>query len=135
MYVVWVDLHKWWFCFASAAVQRAPHPAPSPSTHTASSSARAVLAIWFYAYNPPHSIAPHPTPPPRPASVSIVLASRFMYFAPHLAPLPPQALQEVIGPRTDIPAPDINTDERHMAWIFDQYSKLRGFAPAAVTGG
>ncbi|KXZ54119.1 hypothetical protein GPECTOR_5g220 [Gonium pectorale] len=45
-----------------------------------------------------------------------------------------QALQEVIGPRTDIPAPDINTDERHMAWIFDQYSRLRGFAPAAVTG-
>ncbi|GIL62997.1 hypothetical protein Vafri_17150 [Volvox africanus] len=45
-----------------------------------------------------------------------------------------QALQEVIGPRTDIPAPDINTSERHMAWIFDQYSKLRGFAPAAVTG-
>ncbi|EFJ44182.1 hypothetical protein VOLCADRAFT_65188 [Volvox carteri f. nagariensis] len=45
-----------------------------------------------------------------------------------------QALQEVIGPRTDIPAPDINTDERHMAWIFDQYSKLRGFTPAAVTG-
>ncbi|GLC46010.1 hypothetical protein PLESTF_000745900 [Pleodorina starrii] len=45
-----------------------------------------------------------------------------------------QALQEVIGPRTDIPAPDINTDERHMAWIFDQYSKLRGYAPAAVTG-
>ncbi|GIL69837.1 hypothetical protein Vretimale_10115 [Volvox reticuliferus] len=45
-----------------------------------------------------------------------------------------QALQEVIGPRTDIPAPDINTSEKHMAWIFDQYSKLRGFAPAAVTG-
>lgn len=45
-----------------------------------------------------------------------------------------QALQEVLGPQTDIPAPDINTDERHMAWIFDQYSKLRGFAPAAVTG-
>lgn len=45
-----------------------------------------------------------------------------------------QALQEVIGPHTDIPAPDINTDEHHMAWIFDQYSRLRGFAPAAVTG-
>ncbi|GFR47752.1 hypothetical protein Agub_g9517 [Astrephomene gubernaculifera] len=45
-----------------------------------------------------------------------------------------QALQEVIGPRTDIPAPDINTDERHMSWIFDQYSRLRGFTPAAVTG-
>ncbi|KAG2437453.1 hypothetical protein HXX76_006103 [Chlamydomonas incerta] len=45
-----------------------------------------------------------------------------------------QALQDVIGPHTDIPAPDINTDEHHMAWIFDQYSRLRGFSPSAVTG-
>ncbi|PNH10330.1 Glutamate dehydrogenase A, partial [Tetrabaena socialis] len=45
-----------------------------------------------------------------------------------------QAMREVLGPRIDIPAPDINTDERHMAWLFDEFSKLKGFAPAAVTG-
>lgn len=39
-----------------------------------------------------------------------------------------------IGPDVDIPAPDMNTDARVMAWIFDQYSKRHGFCPAVVTG-
>lgn len=43
-------------------------------------------------------------------------------------------LHEVIGPNTDIPAPDVNTNAQVMAWIMDQYSKYNGFTPAVVTG-
>lgn len=43
-------------------------------------------------------------------------------------------IAEFIGPHTDIPAPDVNTDAGVMAWIFDEYSKREGFAPAVVTG-
>lgn len=43
-------------------------------------------------------------------------------------------LAEFIGPKTDIPAPDVNTNAGVMAWIFDQYSKRHGFAPGVVTG-
>jgi glutamate dehydrogenase (NAD(P)+) len=39
-----------------------------------------------------------------------------------------------IGPDTDIPAPDMNTNARVMGWIFDEYSKRYGFTPAVVTG-
>src|SRR6202035_5790707 len=39
-----------------------------------------------------------------------------------------------IGPQRDIPAPDVNTNAQVMAWIMDQYSRLHGFTPAAVTG-
>jgi glutamate dehydrogenase (NAD(P)+) len=39
-----------------------------------------------------------------------------------------------IGPDTDIPAPDVNTNAQTMAWILDQYSKFHGFAPGVVTG-
>jgi hypothetical protein len=30
-------------------------------------------------------------------------------------------MKEILGPFIDVPAPDINTDQRHMAWIFDQW--------------
>ncbi|MBV8302518.1 MAG: Glu/Leu/Phe/Val dehydrogenase, partial [Candidatus Dormibacteraeota bacterium] len=41
----------------------------------------------------------------------------------------------VIGPESDIPAPDVNTSPRVMAWIMDTYSMERGFSvPAVVTG-
>mmetsp|Transcript_3122 Transcript_3122/g.8594 ORF Transcript_3122/g.8594 Transcript_3122/m.8594 type:complete len:321 (+) Transcript_3122:699-1661(+) len=40
----------------------------------------------------------------------------------------------VIGPHSDIPAPDMNTGAREMAWFFDEYSKYMGFSPAVVTG-
>ena len=42
--------------------------------------------------------------------------------------------KEVIGPTTDIPAPDVNTNAKVMGWIMDEYSKYAGFSPAAVTG-
>ncbi len=44
------------------------------------------------------------------------------------------AIGGVIGPHTDIPAPDVNTNAQVMSWIFDQYSRRFGFSPAVVTG-
>ncbi len=41
----------------------------------------------------------------------------------------------VIGPESDIPAPDVNTNPQVMAWIMDTYSMHHGFSiPAVVTG-
>lgn len=41
----------------------------------------------------------------------------------------------IIGPEKDIPAPDVNTDGRVMAWIMDAYSMFKGYTiPAVVTG-
>ena len=41
----------------------------------------------------------------------------------------------MIGPDQDIPAPDVNTDGRIMAWIMDTISMHRGFTvPGVVTG-
>ncbi len=45
-----------------------------------------------------------------------------------------ELIKEVIGPTIDIPAPDVNTNARIMAWIMDEYSKYYGFSPAVVTG-
>jgi glutamate dehydrogenase/leucine dehydrogenase len=40
-----------------------------------------------------------------------------------------------IGPDLDIPAPDINTNPQIMAWMTDEYSKLKGKdSPASFTG-
>jgi glutamate dehydrogenase/leucine dehydrogenase len=35
-----------------------------------------------------------------------------------------QLIEPIIGPETDVPAPDVNTDAQVMAWIADEYSKL-----------
>src|SRR5262249_27200539 len=41
----------------------------------------------------------------------------------------------LIGPSSDIPAPDVNTNAQIMAWIMDTYSMHAGFTvPAVVTG-
>lgn len=45
-----------------------------------------------------------------------------------------ERIKDVIGPTLDIPAPDVNTDGRIMAWIMDEYSKYAGFSPGVVTG-
>ena len=43
-------------------------------------------------------------------------------------------IKEIIGPKIDIPAPDVNTNSRMMGWIMDEYSEFYGFSPAVVTG-
>jgi glutamate dehydrogenase (NAD(P)+) len=41
----------------------------------------------------------------------------------------------IIGPESDIPAPDVGTNDQIMAWIMDTYSMHRGHSvPAVVTG-
>lgn len=45
-----------------------------------------------------------------------------------------QSIREVIGPTEDIPAPDLNTGPREMAWIMSEYEKFHGFSPGVVTG-
>ncbi len=45
------------------------------------------------------------------------------------------AMADVFGVDKDIPAPDMNTGAREMAWIVDEFSKLKGeFTPGVVTG-
>lgn len=42
---------------------------------------------------------------------------------------------EFIGPDRDVPAPDVYTDQQTMAWMMDEYSKLRGYyIPEVITG-
>lgn len=46
-----------------------------------------------------------------------------------------QAFRRMIGPERDIPAPDVNTDARVMAWMADEYARCQGHpTPAVVTG-
>ena len=46
-----------------------------------------------------------------------------------------RAAHQFIGPKTDIPAPDVNTNAQVMAWFVDEYAKLTGnFEPGVVTG-
>ena len=44
-------------------------------------------------------------------------------------------LMIVIGPEKDIPASDVGTDSRGMAWMMDTYSMNVGYSvPSVVTG-
>ena len=46
-----------------------------------------------------------------------------------------QELLPILGPRIDVPAPDLGTDEQTMAWLMDTYSMSIGYAcPEIVTG-
>lgn len=46
-----------------------------------------------------------------------------------------RALQNDIGPEKDIPAPDVYTNPQIMAWIADEFSKIKGYnVPGVVTG-
>jgi len=39
-----------------------------------------------------------------------------------------------LGIYRDIPAPDVNTDAKVMAWMMDEYGRKNGYTPAIVTG-
>ncbi|MEE8132092.1 MAG: Glu/Leu/Phe/Val dehydrogenase [Nitrososphaerales archaeon] len=44
-------------------------------------------------------------------------------------------ISDIIGPYVDIPAPDVYTTSREMAWIMDTYSALHGqISPGVITG-
>lgn len=46
-----------------------------------------------------------------------------------------QRIWKDIGPRNDVPAPDVGTNPQMMGWMMDEYSKLCGqFAPGVITG-
>lgn len=46
-----------------------------------------------------------------------------------------QQMADFVGPETDIPAPDVYTNEMIMGWMMDEYSKIhRQHTPAVITG-
>lgn len=46
-----------------------------------------------------------------------------------------RAINYFIGPEKDIPAPDVYTTPQIMAWMMDEYSKLKGYnVPGMITG-
>ncbi len=46
-----------------------------------------------------------------------------------------QALGDFVGPQIDIPAPDVYTNPQIMAWMMDEFSKIKGYnVPGIVTG-
>jgi glutamate dehydrogenase (NAD(P)+) len=45
------------------------------------------------------------------------------------------AIWKNLGPRNDVPAPDVGTTAQMMGWMMDEYSKLRGeYVPGVITG-
>ncbi|MBC7195298.1 MAG: Glu/Leu/Phe/Val dehydrogenase, partial [Caldisericia bacterium] len=42
---------------------------------------------------------------------------------------------QIIGPEKDIPAPDVYTNPQIMAWMMDEYSKLKGYNTFGVITG
>ena len=46
-----------------------------------------------------------------------------------------RAISQIVGPTKDIPAPDMYTNSQIMAWMMDEYSRLRQFdSPGFITG-
>jgi len=53
----------------------------------------------------------------------------------HLTRRYTSGIMQLLGPDSDVPAPDVNTNERVMAWIMDTYSmQMRHTVTAVVTG-
>ena len=45
------------------------------------------------------------------------------------------AVWKNLGPRNDVPAPDVGTNAQMMGWMMDEYSKLHGeYVPGVITG-
>lgn len=46
-----------------------------------------------------------------------------------------RAISQLVGPAKDIPAPDVMTNSQVMAWMMDEYSRIREFdSPGFITG-
>ncbi len=46
-----------------------------------------------------------------------------------------RAISQIVGPTKDIPAPDVMTNSQIMAWMMDEYSRIREFdSPGFITG-
>jgi glutamate dehydrogenase len=46
-----------------------------------------------------------------------------------------RAVSQIVGPSKDIPAPDVYSNSQIMAWMMDEYSRLREFdSPGFITG-
>ncbi|NGM84225.1 Glu/Leu/Phe/Val dehydrogenase [Paenibacillus sp. 7124] len=46
-----------------------------------------------------------------------------------------RAVSQIVGPTKDIPAPDVYTNSQVMAWMMDEYSRIREFdSPGFITG-
>jgi glutamate dehydrogenase len=46
-----------------------------------------------------------------------------------------RAISQIVGPTKDIPAPDVMTNSQIMAWMLDEYSRIREFdSPGFITG-
>jgi glutamate dehydrogenase len=46
-----------------------------------------------------------------------------------------RAVSQIVGPNKDIPAPDVMTNSQIMAWMMDEYSRIREFdSPGFITG-
>ncbi len=44
-------------------------------------------------------------------------------------------LWQVVGPRQDVPAPDVGTTPQMMGWMMDEYSRITGqYTPGVITG-
>lgn len=46
-----------------------------------------------------------------------------------------RAISQIVGPTKDIPAPDVATNSQIMAWMMDEYSRIKEFdSPGFITG-
>ncbi|WP_188880843.1 Glu/Leu/Phe/Val family dehydrogenase [Alicyclobacillus cellulosilyticus] len=46
-----------------------------------------------------------------------------------------RAVSQIVGPTKDIPAPDVYTNAQIMAWMYDEYSRIREYdSPGFITG-